>query len=119
MKILYDQLEKIKEPEFISVQKEGSFLSTPRRSKNLIEKIHRDQFVKALDKIMNMLPLMSEQEYRYRFPSEQAISFIQIENKLMCSRHTKMTWDNIIDLLLTIQKSPETEDPEYYRESDE
>jgi hypothetical protein len=52
-----------------------------------------------------MLPLMSEQEYQYRFPSEQAISFIQIENKLMCSKYTKMTWDNIIDLLLTIQKN--------------
>ena len=30
-----------------------------------------------------------------------------------------MTWDNIIDLLLTIQKNPEVEDPEYYRETDE
>ena len=42
MKILYDQLEKIKEPEYINIKKEGSFLSTPRQSKNLIEKIHRD-----------------------------------------------------------------------------
>ena len=37
----------------------------------------------------------------------------------MSSKYTKMTWDNIIDLLLTIQKNPEVEDPEYYRETDE
>ena len=54
-----------------------------------------------------MLPLMSEQEYKYRFPSELAISFMQIENKLMCSKFSKMTWDNIIDLLLTIQHNDE------------
>ena len=58
-----------------------------------------------------MLPLMSEQEYRYRFPSEQAISFLQIENQLMCSRYSRMTWDNIIDLLLTINK-PAANDPQ-------
>ena len=37
----------------------------------------------------------------------------------MCSRLYKMTWDNIIDLLLNIQKNDEDENQEYYQETDE
>jgi hypothetical protein len=36
----------------------------------VIEKVSRDQFVKALEKVMNLLPLMSSAEYYTRYPNE-------------------------------------------------
>lgn len=47
---------------------------------------------------------MSPQEYAYRFKNEQAISYQQVENCLMCSPQTKLTWDTIIDLLLNVNQ---------------
>jgi hypothetical protein len=62
-----------------------------------------------LNKIINLLPLVSPEEYNYRFPSEQAISFIQLENQLMCSPNSQLTWDNLIDLLLIVHINPKVD----------
>jgi hypothetical protein len=40
--------------------------------------------MKALSKIMSLLPLMSEEEYNYRYPSDKAIRFNEMENNIMC-----------------------------------
>ena len=67
-----------------------------------IEKVNRDQFVSALSKIMSLLPLMTQEEHTCRYPQEQAITFIDVHNKLMSSSLRELTWDNIIDMLLMI-----------------
>ena len=51
---------------------------------------------------MDMLPLLSQTEYNYRFPSEASITFIELENQLMCQQNQFITWDSIIDVLLLI-----------------
>lgn len=88
LKILYDQLEKIKEPLYPKKHKKTFLSDTILQQADafsngsdydlmcpIVEKVSRDSFVLALSKIMNCIPLMSPEEYRYRFRNEQAISF--------------------------------------------
>lgn len=71
-------------------------------SVRIVEKVNRDQFLLALTKIMQLLPLISHEEYSYRFRSEQAISYLQIETLLKTSPLINLSWDQIIDILLNI-----------------
>lgn len=58
----------------------------------------------GLNKIIGLLPLVSIEEYKQRFKNEQAISFLQIENSVMCCPLTHLSWDSIIDLLLNVNQ---------------
>ena len=58
--------------------------------------------MKALLKIINLLPLMSKEEYMFRFPNERAISMSQVENQLMCSFNSIISFDEIIDEIMGI-----------------
>lgn len=64
----------------------NSFLNnSPLNKQNrIIERVDKSQFMKALSKIMSLLPLMSEEEYNYRYPSDKAIRFNEMENNIMC-----------------------------------
>ena len=88
LKILYDQLEKTKQPELLDRKSmsSNSFLNnSPLNKQNrIIERVDKSQFMKALSKIMSLLPLMSEVEYNYRYPSDKAIRFNEMENNIMC-----------------------------------
>lgn len=106
LKILYDQLEKTKQPELLDRKSmsSNSFLNnSPLNKQNrIIERVDKSQFMKALSKIMSLLPLMSEVEYNYRYPSDKAIRFNEMENNIMCCQSQYLTWDAIIDILLMI-----------------
>ena len=89
LKILYDQLEKTKQLEVDRKSLDSnSFLisiNTPiNKNQRVIERVDKTQFIKALQKIISLLPLMSEEEYDYRYPSDKAIKFEEMENNIMC-----------------------------------
>ena len=79
LKILFDQLEKVKEIEHSN---NSSFLSIntnknkKRKRKFKIEKVDRTVFVRALNKIKALLPMMKEDEYMHKFPNEKSISLV-------------------------------------------
>lgn len=117
LKMVYDQLEKIQVAEepprnlqnhrsFLSINtrssKEPGAASSNRPNVRYIEKVSRDQFAKALQKVMSLLPLISEKEYEYRYPSEKGISFEQVYNHFMACSYRELTWDKIIELLVII-----------------
>ena len=82
LKILYDQLEKIQvvvhkdQKSFLSVNTNRSTSKISSRGKKpsqrtmTIEKVSRDQLVKAIQKVMTLLPLLSMKEYRAKYPQE-------------------------------------------------
>ena len=115
LKMVYDQLEKTMVPEEVPRQLNNhkSFLSINTRSSkevassNLpfvrqVEKVSRDQLVKAIKKVMNLLPLMPQKEYLLRYPSEKGITFEQVQNYFMVCQYRELTWDKIMDLLVMI-----------------
>lgn len=65
LKILYDQLEKSQQPEIPDKNSAiSSFLSSHSlrvnpKNQRIIERVERESFVRALQKIMDMLPLLS------------------------------------------------------------
>ena len=109
LKILYDAIEKIQ----VSIKCSNinsSFLSinvNSKKDENLsikyIEKINRDNLVKALFKVINLLPLMNKYEYEKSYATEYAITFNQVYNQLMCNPLVQLTWDDIMDILLYIK----------------
>ena len=112
LKILFDQLEKVIEP--IPIAKKKSFLNREvsyHASKSTLERVNRDSFVKALIKIESLLPLVSVEDYVSKFGNEQAISFYQIENQLMCSQYSNLSWDNLIDLLMLSNNQDHLQSP--------
>ena len=58
-------------------------------------------FLKALKKIKNLLPLLPRNEY-YRTSSEVAFTYKEVENGVI-SVPKYLTWDNIIDIFLSKQ----------------
>ena len=104
LKILFDQLEKIQDEKIISDS--SSFLSSNnkihKKKRTYVEKVDRTSFTNALLKIKGLLPLMMEEEYSLKFPNEKAISVLQVENQMMCSRNAVISWDQIIDEIMSI-----------------
>lgn len=74
--------------------------SSSRRVEH-VDKVNRNQFVKAIKKIRSLLPLLSKEAYQLKFPSEQGISADRVCDFLMCQPMELMSWDNIIDTLMS------------------
>jgi hypothetical protein len=110
LKILYDQLEKVKDPVLTPREQKRSFLSDTILNQmsgaqsEQPDKVRREHLVMALNKIIGLLPLINRNEYLRKFKNEQAISFLQIENSIMCCPLTLLSWDSIIDLLLNVNQ---------------
>jgi len=79
LKVLFDQLE--------------SFNSNKQKH------VENTNFIKALKKIKNLLPLLPRNEY-YKQSSEVAFTYKEVENGVM-SMPKYLNWDNIIDIFLT------------------
>lgn len=110
-KILYDQLEKSKQPLYPSTDPASFLGGVNQINVQQVDKVSRDNFVKALAQIAGMLPLISKEEYEYRHPGEQAISYQQIETQLLCCPYSLLTWDNLIDLIFQCNRPLVPEEP--------
>lgn len=63
-------------------------ITSPKAMSNylLVEKVERDQMVKALKAVAPLLPLVSLQQYmKSKSAHEQAITLQQVETELMCT----------------------------------
>ena len=110
-KILFDQLEKSKQPLYPNTDPASFLGGINQINVQQVDKVSRDNFVKALAQIAGMLPLISKEEYEYRHPGEQAISYQQIETQLLCCPHSLLTWDNLIDLIFQCNRQSTPEQP--------
>ncbi len=79
LKVLFDQLEQF--------------------SQNKQKHVENQNFIKALKKIKNLLPLQTKNEY-YKNSSEVAFTYQDVENGVI-GMPKYITWDNVIDIFLS------------------
>ena len=92
MKILFDELE--------------TFTGAKGKQKH----VELGNFVKALKKIKNMLPLQAKLEY-IKNCGEVCFSYKEVENGLQNTELKYISWDHVIDMFLSRQSATTTNPP--------